>query len=114
MIIDDLNGDSDTTYNEMNPLFDPPILETFQKWNIYLSLWWKVTFCGRSAPKETITTGYVEQHFGVTKLAKLNEPEDKFVLTHAPYVKAKVREAVRLDREVKALRKSYTELPTIC
>jgi hypothetical protein len=102
--------------DESNPFFDPKILETFHRWNTYLPLWSKITFCGRSAPKETITTGYVEQYFGVTKHAhhaKLNEPEDKFILTHAPYVEAKVREAVRLGREVKALRKPYTKKKSI-
>jgi hypothetical protein len=99
------NGDS-------NPEFEPPILETFLRWNIYLPVWSKVTFCGRSAPKETITTGYVEQYFGVNKHAhhaKLNEQEHKFILTHAPNVEVRVRDAVPFGREVKALREQYAK-----
>jgi hypothetical protein len=69
-------------------------MQTFRRWNVNTPLWSKIAFSGRHAPSETITTGTVEQYIGVTKHShhpKLNEPEDKFILVHTPYVSVKAR-----------------------
>jgi hypothetical protein len=93
-----------------NPFYDDCIMQTFRRWNVYTPLWSKIAFSGRHAPSETITTGTVEQYFGVTKHSqhpKLNEPEDKFILVHAPYVTVKVDAALRLGYAKKLIRQPY-------
>jgi uncharacterized protein YcnI len=62
-----LNEEYTVDNSVQNSFYDASIMKMFRRWNVYTPLWSKIAFSRRHAPSETITTGTVEQYFGVKK-----------------------------------------------
>jgi len=80
-----------------NTYYEPSILSTFERWNVYVPLWSKLAFEGSVTPSKTITTGYVENYFGQIKNSihtVRNMREDLFIKEHSHVANSMVSDAL--------------------